>query len=128
MSTIKRDQGLDTLLEMATECMVIQERPPWWVKIKAWQVEPSEQMPHGIKYELTLHDHHNQRVFGMDNAHAPSKPKRKKYAGHRKVWDHKHSGLQDKGTPYEFSDAGQLLIDFWDGVNETLAEHGYKPI
>jgi hypothetical protein len=125
---IVRDTGLDTLLLMSTECMVIQEHPAWWVKIEAQEVEPSDGIPHGIRYCLTLHDHHNQRVFGMDNAHAPPKPRHKKYSGRKREWDHIHNSLKDPGSPYEFNDAGQLFVDFWDGVNATLAAHGYKTV
>ncbi len=122
------DAGLDILLLMNTECMVIQAHPPWWVKIEAKRIEPSKAIPHGIRYCLTLHDHHNQRVFGIDNAHAPPKPRRKRYSGRKREWDHRHNTLKDPGTPYEFNDAGTLLTDFWDGVNATLAAHGYTTI
>lgn len=124
----RRDRGLDALLLMNTESLVIQEHPPWWVKIRVWLVEPTEQIPHGIRYELTLHDHHNQRVFGMDNAHAPPRSRRKKYGGNRRVWDHRHRHLDDPGTVYEFDSAEQLLVDFWAGVDDTLKAHGYSPI
>lgn len=30
----------------------------------------SVEMPHGIKYSLTLHDRRNHRVIGYDNAHS----------------------------------------------------------
>jgi len=40
-----------------------------WVKFEAKRVEPNAHIPHGIKYSLTLHDKHNQRVIGYDNAH-----------------------------------------------------------
>lgn len=124
----QRDKGLDALLLMDTECLVVQEHPLWWVKLRVWEVEPTEQIPHGIRYELTLHDHHNQRVFGMDNAHAPPRPRRKKYGGNRCAWDHRHQHLGDPGSVYEFDSAEQLLIDFWAGVDDTLKAHGYLPI
>lgn len=123
-----RDVGLDTLLALDTQCLVIQEEPRWWVKIEARLVEPTEEIPHGIRYSLTLHDHHNQRVFGMDNAHAPKRCRRKKYAGVRRDRDHRHKSLKDPGMPYEFNDAAQLVVDFWKGVDETLTAHGYGPI
>ena len=124
----KRDPGLDNLLAMETQHLVIQDEPPWWVKIEVREVDPCDAIPHGIRYSLTLHDHHNHRVFGMDNAHAPPKPKRKRYAARRLEWDHTHQNQNDKGTVYEFDSAEQLLIDFWDGVNATLKAYGYNPI
>lgn len=123
-----RDTGLDTLLSLGTQCLVIQEEPRWWVKIEVRQAEPTEEIPHGIRYSLTLHDHHNQRVFGIDNAHAPKTTGRKRYSGVQRVRDHRHTSLDDPGTPYEFSNAGQLLTDFWASVDATLTAHGYKPI
>ena len=123
-----RDPGLDTLLLMSTERMVIQDDPPWWVRIEVYLVPPGEEIPHGIRYSLTLHDHHNQRLFGIDNAHAPPRRKRTGYVGRGRRWDHRHVELHDPGSEYEFSDAGQLLVDFWKGVDETLSAHGYPPI
>ncbi len=40
------------------------------VKIDARRVAPNAQIPHGIRYSLTLHDRYNRRVPGFDNAHA----------------------------------------------------------
>lgn len=70
-----------------------------------------------IRYSLTLHDSHNQRVIGYDNAHAV-KPKRKAYGGVRHNWDHKHE--KEIVKPYEFENAGQLIEDFWKDVNIIL--------
>jgi hypothetical protein len=36
--------------------------------------------------------------------------------------DHTHRHKEDKGTPYEFQDAQQLLIDFFDKVDRVLQE------
>ncbi|WP_353572050.1 hypothetical protein [Candidatus Albibeggiatoa sp. nov. BB20] len=58
-------------------------------------------------------------MIGYDNTHA-IKPKSKKYAAKRTVWDHKH--LQKTVEAYEFESAGQLLEDFWESVNQFIEE------
>jgi len=61
-------------------------------------VEPTEGMPHGIRYSL------------------------KGFSGRRLEYDHVHRHAKDKGVPYEFSDAGQLLTDFFEEVDKVLKE------
>ena len=78
--------------------------------------------PHGIRYSLTLHDPYNQRILGFDNAHAIKSTSIKKYTGRRVVYDHKHRNLKDKGTPYGFISAQQLLEDFFNEVDKVLKE------
>jgi hypothetical protein len=89
------------------------------LKFEAYQVEPSKQIPHGVKYSLSLHDRNNVRVLGFDNAHG-IKPRRKKYGARKITWDHKHQ--REKITPYEFETAGQFLEDFWAAVETFLGE------
>jgi len=36
--------------------------------------------------------------------------------------DHVHRHAKDKGVPYEFSSAGQLLSDFYGEVDKVLKE------
>lgn len=91
----------------------------YWVKFEAWQVSSSEQIPHGIKYSLTLHDRFNNRVIGFDNAHGCQPPRRQRYGGRRIVWDHRHhSG--EKASPYEYQSAAQLIEDFWAEVERVI--------
>ena len=110
---------LDMLLDLHGE-IVFQENG-YWIKVEAWTVKPSDEVPHGIRYSLTLHDNHNQRVLGFDNAHAVELPRRKRYSCRRvSAWDHKHRHLHDKGTPYKFDSPAQLLADFFAAVDEIL--------
>jgi hypothetical protein len=88
-----------------------------WVKFEAWRVESTEQIPHGIRYSLTLHNRHNTRLLGYDNAHGV-KFKRGMFVHRRATWDHKHQ--KEKVFPYEFRSAGQLLEDFWRDVDAIL--------
>ena len=54
-----------------------------WVKFDSWRVDPTAEIPHGIRYSLTLHDRFNHRILGYDNAHFPdlSPQSRKKLGG-----------------------------------------------
>ena len=91
----------------------------YWTKIEAYQVAPSDEIPHGIKYSLTLHDRNNRRVIGFDNAHG-IKPSRKKYGARKVTWDHKHQ--MEKVLPYEFESAAQLVENFWKAAEEYMGE------
>ena len=108
---------IETLLNLNGEIFPMENG--YWTKFEAYQVEPSKQIPHGIKYSLSLHDRNNTRIIGFDNAHA-IKRKRKKYGARKITWDHKHQ--KEQITPYEFETAGQLLVDFWAAVETFLGE------
>ena len=112
---INKNLGLDTLLELDREVFPMENG--YWTKIEARRVDPNEQIPHGVRYSLTLHDRFGRRVLGFDNAHG-IKPKRKKFGARKITWDHKHT----EGTveEYEFESAGQLLEDFWAAVDEAV--------
>lgn len=43
-----------------------------------------------------------------------------KYAGRVLPFDHKHRHVSDQGIPYEFTDAAQLLTDFFADVDRVL--------
>ena len=60
------------------------------------------------------------RILGFDNAHAPKKPKKFRYAGQKLPYDHRHRHASDKGMPYSFKDAYQLLKDFFEEVDRVL--------
>ncbi len=108
---------IETLLNLNGEIFPMENG--YWTKFEAYQVEPRKQIPHGIKYSLSLHDRNNTRIIGFDNAHA-IKLKRKKYGARKTTWDHKHQ--KEQITPYEFETAGQLLVDFWAAVETFLGE------
>ena len=118
---MSRDAGLDNLLELNdTE---YHEENGYWYKIEVSLVEPSAGIPHGIRYNLTLHDSKNRRVFGFDNAHAPKVKKAKgqgKYKGRIVEYDHVHKSESDPGTPYKFKDAQTLMSDFLDEVTKRV--------
>lgn len=92
------------------------------LKVEAWQVVATPEIPHGIRYSLTLHEPYGKRIMGYDNSHAVKLPKKFKYAGQWLAYDHKHRHISDKGIPYEFKDAYQLLVDFFEEVDRVLKE------
>lgn len=87
-----------------------------------WQVVASREIPHGIRYALTLHEPYDRRILGYDNAHAVKPPKKFKYAGRILAFDHKHRHVSDHGVPYEFKDVQQLINDFFADVDRVLQE------
>ena len=105
----KKDTSLETLLDLDGEVFPMDNG--YWTKFEARRIEPTKQIPHGVKYSLTLHDRNNIRILGFDNAHT-YKPKRKKYGARKVTWDHKHR--LKKVYDYEFESASQLLADFWE--------------
>ena len=111
----KEDSSLETLLDLDGEIFPMENG--YWTKFEASRVKPTPQIPHGIKYALTLHDQNNARVLGFDNAHA-FKAKKKRYGARKVTWDHKHR--MNKVSLYEFESASQLLEDFWAAVDEIL--------
>ena len=94
----------------------------FWVKFREYRIPANKHIPQGIKYSLTLHDKHNQRIIGYDNAHGIKLPQKKKFSGRRDVWDHKHKMTMT--ALYEFESACQLLEDFWNDVNVFLETGG----
>ena len=114
------DHTLNTLLDI--NGTIIDQEGGYWVKFEAWQVNPSDDVPHGIRYSLTLHNKYGKRIIGFDNSHAVKPPKKYKYAGQRFTYDHQHRHALDKGVPYEFKDAAQLLADFFAEVDSVLKE------
>ena len=115
---LREDHVIETLLDLHDQ--IIDQGDGYWVKIEAWVVVVSADIPHGIRYSLTLHEPYGKRILGYDNAHAVKPPKKFKYAGVRLPYDHKHRHISDKGVPYAFKHAHQLLSDFFVEVDRVL--------
>jgi hypothetical protein len=116
------DDGIDTLIDLNGN--IVQQERGYWIEIHAWRVESSVLIPHGVRYSLTLHEQSGKRVMGYDNAHATKASGRFKYVGQILPYDHKHRHISEKGVPYEFKDAYQLLRDFFADVDQILKETG----
>jgi len=117
---MQTDQGIETLLDLNGN--IIQQENGYWLEIHVWRVVSSNEMPHGIRYALTLHEQSGKRIMGYDNAHATKHSSTRQYAGQILPYDHKHRHIADKGVPYEFKDAYQLLNDFFADVDRILKE------
>ena len=115
---MREDHVIEALLDLHNQ--IIDQGDGYWVKIEAWVVVVSADIPHGIRYSLTLHEPYGKRILGYDNAHAVKPPKKFKYAGVRLPYDHKHRHISDIGVPYAFKDAHQLLSDFFVEVDRVL--------
>ncbi len=114
-----QDHTIHTLLDLHAQ--IIDQEDGYWVKIEAWEVKVTQHIPYGIRYSLTLHAPSGKRILGYDNAHSV-KQKGKRYSGQRLAFDHQHRHVADKGVPYEFKNAHQLLNDFFNEVDRVLQE------
>lgn len=117
---MKLDTAIDTLLDLHGS--ILDQGGGYWVKLEAWKVDVCDEIPHGIRYSLTLYEPYGKRILGYDNAHAVKPPKKFKHAGRILAYDHKHRHASDKGVPYEFKDAQQLINDFFSDVDRVLQE------
>jgi hypothetical protein len=113
------DTGIQNLLDL--HGTVLDQEDGYWIKLEAWAVAATQDIPHGIRYSLTLHAPSGKRILGYDNAHAV-KVKGKKFAGQKLTFDHKHRTVADQGVPYGFSSAHQLLADFFNDATRVLLE------
>ncbi|HLB41494.1 MAG TPA: DUF6516 family protein [Gammaproteobacteria bacterium] len=117
-------KDIDTLLDL--DGVVIEQVGGYWTKFEVRRTsQTTEEIPHGVRYSLTLHDRHGERIMGFDNAHAVKARKKGKHQG-RKTYDHRHRHSKDEGVPYEFVDAHQLLKDFWSEVDKILSALGLE--
>ena len=116
------DAGLDYLLGLDGN-IEVQNGAGYSVKMDVSRVNITPEMPHGIRYSLTLHAPDGTRLIGFDNAHSV-KPVGGCYthAGKKFPYDHRHRHATDKGVLYEFNTAYELLSDFYAEVSRVLEE------
>lgn len=118
---MKRDPSLDALLELDGQVLIVDPESRHWVRFVVRRVPATAAKPQGLDYALSLHGPDGERLVGFDNAHAV-----RKQAGpggrRRGAHDHKHRLKTVK--PYDYSDAGTLLADFWTEVEAVLKERG----
>lgn len=77
--------GVRNLLDLHDS--ILDQGDGYWIKIEAWAVAPNMDVPHGIRYSLTLHEPYGKRILGYDNAHRVKPHKKFKYAGQRLPYD-----------------------------------------
>lgn len=118
--TVQRDPCLDTLLDLDGYRIELNE-DGYTARFRVKQVEACAEKPHGLDYSLTLHAPDGRRLGGFDNDHAvPVRAGPGSKA--KKEFDHKHRFRTVR--PYDYNDAGTLLVDYWDLVESILDELG----
>ena len=91
----------------------------YWIKYEAYKVTPCPEIPHGIRYSLTLHSPEGLRIFGIDNSHRLV-PLRKVFAARKVTWDHKHQ--RERILAFDFESVDQLLDEFEQGTDAVLKD------
>jgi hypothetical protein len=114
------DWELEPLLSMDGEVHEVGEG--LWFKFNAKKVDPTPERPHGIRYNLTLHDRGNHRIFSIDTAHGLPKKSKSPGKKRRVEFDHKHNGQEIKF--YEYTSAADLMKDFFEAVDAEKAKRG----
>ncbi|HEY5071225.1 MAG TPA: DUF6516 family protein [Caulobacteraceae bacterium] len=99
----------------------------YWVKIEVKRTTPTSRRPHGLSYSLTLHNPEGVRLLGFDNAHG-APPLGGRHKARPATHDHWHRTEKDKGRPYEFRSALQLVQDFLNEVERFLRERGVSAV
>lgn len=112
-----RDPGLDALLDLDGQVLVVDPEGRHWVRFVVRVVPATPEKPHGLDYSLTLHGPGGERLVGFDNAHAVGRRRRR--GGPQ---DHRHRLRTVR--PYDYRDAATLLADFWTAVDAVLSERG----
>ncbi len=123
MFRFPRDPGLDTLLDLDGQVLVIDAKGDHWVHFAIQRVPPTPERPHGIDYSLTLHGPDGRRLVGFNNAHAVQ-PTAGPGGRSRRRHDHRHRHGAVRPCVYE--DAATLLADFWREVDAVLTERGVE--
>ena len=106
------------LLDLDGEKFVLESG--FWIKFEVKKVPTSAQIPHGIRYSLTLHNRMNKRLAGYDNAHS-IKPRPGKRGAKTTARDHRH--FNQSVFAYRYENAGRLLEDFFNDVNLILDQN-----
>jgi hypothetical protein len=115
------DEG-ELELRLALDGAEFEMAPSVIVEFTARQAERSPARPHGISYALVMRPKEGGAPWlRFDNAHAVENPGGA-YRRKRREYDHWHRTQKDKGRPYEFTTAAQLLEDFWREAKRTLDE------
>jgi hypothetical protein len=94
------------------------------VEFSARRVDQTPQRPHGVAYAFVMRPKAGGAPWvRFDNSHRSSE-RRRSYGQRQVAYDHWHRTPYDRGSPYNFSTAVQLLDDFWREVKRTLDEQG----
>lgn len=119
----QKDPTRSTLLDL--DGVIMDLGNGYWVKFVVQEIPITEgPVPHGLTYELTLHERRSgKRILGYGNAH-PVTTGRGPGAARTAVNDHRHTPTRT--LPYAYVDAGSLLEDFWRDVKAFLKAQGVE--
>ena len=115
------DPGLETLLDLDGQVLVVDPAGRYWVRFGVRRVAKSPGCPHGLSYSMSLHDSGGNRLVGFDNAHPV---RRSRGPGGKGEWSFDHKHRLGTVRPYRFRSAAALLEDFWCEVDAVLKEKG----
>lgn len=76
-----------------------------------------------MAYSFTLHAPGGERLLGFDNAHSVPHVGGA-FVARPEAADHWHRDQNDEGRPYRFVDADQLVVDFFEAVENMLRQLG----
>jgi len=101
---------------------VFEMAPGLIVEVTARRTDRTPERPHGLSYALVLRPKAGGKPWlRFDNAHRVEES-RGGYRRKRRDHDHWHRTERDRGRPYEFTTAAQLLDDFWREVKRIFDE------
>jgi hypothetical protein len=116
------ENELESLL--ALDGATFEMTPGIIVEFTARRIDATPERPHGISYAIVLRPKTGGPPWlRFDNAHAVAGPSRG-YRPKKAAYDHWHRTGKDKGRPYAFTTASQLLDDFWREVKRIFDEKG----
>lgn len=116
------DDELELLLSL--ESARFEMAPRVVVEFSARRTAVTPERPHGISYALMLRPKTGGPPWvRFDNAHRVE-TRGVRYGTRRATHEHWHRTAKDRGRPYEFTTAIQLLDDFWREIKRTLDEKG----
>ena len=95
----------------------------YWTKIEIKRGRKTKRCLHGLRYSFTLHDASGKRLMGFDNAHPVREPG-SRFNEAAEESDHWHRDEKDKGRPYTFTTAEQLIVDFEREAKRILSARG----
>jgi Family of unknown function (DUF6516) len=120
----KEEHELESLLWL--DGATFEMTPGIIVEFTARRIDATPERPHGTSYAIVL----RPKAGGLpwlrfDNAHGVAGRARSRGYGPKKAaYDHWHRTEKDKGRPYTFTTASQLLDDFWREVKRIFDEKG----
>jgi hypothetical protein len=115
------ENELESLL--ALDGATFEMTPGIIVEFTARRIDATPERPHGISYAIVLRPKAGGPWLRFDNAHGVAGRSRG-YRPKQAAYDHWHRTGNDKGRPYTFTTASQLLDDFWREVKRIFDEKG----